>query len=332
MSTMATATPSVATLLTELRRDPEQGLRAYIQKHTQWRIQLLTKLIPVLQRRKLHRVLTSRLFLHAMVLAISPLLLTAVEIKERALDLFVFHPILMCFAFPFMVHGIIMHKDRIVVDLVSDLMRGTPQHKLRVLHASFSVCLLALVVAGVCFILANKIANGRTVFPTSVHAIFSTLTFLSLLAQAALGFKKIFALMAPAPERTFRYHGPLGLITLDMFTMSLLTGVLRYMDWFTLGCVVSLGSIASVYLAVVLLSHAADLRAQDDSGDGGDGGDGDVEAGGPGWGGGGGGIDGGSDAFAEEGEELLGRQDRKDSGAGSGGHPASSATHSRTIL
>jgi len=143
-------------------------------------------------------------------------------------------------------------------------MRGTTEYKARILHISLSLVSLVLTTGGIFFILAHKIANGKSIIPQSIHSLFSLLTIFSFLLQAYTGARKLTASTATPPTRVFRYHGAHGMITFDLFTISLLTGILTFLPWFSLPCLLSLITLLSLYFIVAVLIHAEELNRDEE--------------------------------------------------------------------
>lgn len=234
-------------------------MRAYVTKHHALRLFLLLRVHQHLRKTRYSNVLNSPLIRHLTIGLFLPLLTTVVESHVRSLSLFSFHPLLMCLAAPFFCHALILHRDKAVPGALSDIMRGTTQHKRRVLHASFNAIAMLCLLGGLVSIIANKLVYGKSLLPSSVHSLFSLLTVASLSLQTFHGVRKVKSLMASTPSRVFRYHGLMGVVTFDFFSVSLLTGLLRHLPFFSLATLVGSLAVVGLWLVCTSVMHADEL-------------------------------------------------------------------------
>jgi hypothetical protein len=123
----------------------------------------------------------------------------------------------------FMAEGVLIYRNRVLVNIFAPIMQHTKKRKARSLHQFLHVGVLAsverqclgwvlmcminwqisaaiCVLLGYIAIISNKIANNKTVFPLSIHAWLGTICMLYIIAQVAVGLRKLEALSG-YPER-----------------------------------------------------------------------------------------------------------------------------------
>mmetsp|Transcript_21936 Transcript_21936/g.67366 ORF Transcript_21936/g.67366 Transcript_21936/m.67366 type:complete len:214 (-) Transcript_21936:773-1414(-) len=175
-------------------------------------------------------------YAHAQTLLCGTLVLVAVFGRARGMSLFVFHPIFMNFMVMFMTEGLIVYRNTFAYNALHSIMQFDAKTKYRNLHTGMQVVATAFGALGALFIAANKIQNGKSIMPMSIHSILGTLALVGIITQVLVGFRKRHMIrlneeMGVAVGPTYRWHGKLGLVTYDLCALSMLTGMLSYLPY-----------------------------------------------------------------------------------------------------
>ena len=184
------------------------------------------------------------LYLHLVTTSIPITISVSVLNHQRDLSLFSFHVILMVAGCLFFSQALVLKDDKVLITLFVDLMRGSRLHKARMLHAALSIIGASLILLGFGFIICNKLYNGFSVFPASLHGLIGVVAILLVGYQSQIGVRKLHNLEGRTPEqRSFRYHGSLGLLLYDFCTLAMISGVCKFLPFFSFGCMLSISGL-----------------------------------------------------------------------------------------
>lgn len=64
---------------------------------------------------------------------------------------------------------------------------------------------MVCMILGYTLIISNKLQHDKTVFPLTIHAWLGTICMLYIIAQVAVGFRKLEALTTYPERRVARY-------------------------------------------------------------------------------------------------------------------------------
>jgi len=107
----------------------------------------------------------------------------------------------------------------------------------------------ALFVAlGMLFIVAHKLEYDKSLLSNSIHSILGSVVLLLIAAQVVSGKDKV-AQLEGSNRRVRRWHGDAGLLLWDMMCLTILLGLLSFLNVSFAACVVVL-SVLGVWLAV----------------------------------------------------------------------------------
>ncbi len=96
--------------------------------------------------------------------------------------------------------------------------------KKRMIHVTFQTLGGCFILLGMVFVVANKIVQGESVIPHTVHSIFGNLALVGVLIQVIVGRMKT----THSTKRRYSWHGKLGLLTYDVGMLSMITGLLSW--------------------------------------------------------------------------------------------------------
>ncbi len=107
----------------------------------------------------------------------------------------------------------------------------------------------ALFVAlGMLFIVAHKLEYDKSLLSTSIHSILGSVVLLLIAAQVVSGKDKV-AQLEGSNRRVRRWHGDAGLLLWDLICLTIILGLLSFLNVSFSACVVVL-SVLGVWLAV----------------------------------------------------------------------------------
>ncbi len=98
--------------------------------------------------------------------------------------------------------------------------------KKRRIHVTFQTLGGCFTFLGLTFVVANKIMNGNTVIPHTVHSVLGTLVIVGVLIQVIVGRMGTTHSLPSAKQQRYGWHRKLGLLTYDVGMLSMVTGLL----------------------------------------------------------------------------------------------------------
>jgi hypothetical protein len=136
---------------------------------------------------------------------------------------------------------------------------------------------------GWAMIIASKVAQKHIVFPLSIHAWVGTVTIFYCVAQVAMGFRKLEALISYPEKKILRYggtrvdmqslltlhwrlhsyHGDAGLLLFDLGCLAVLLGLLSFLYFSFVHLLVELSVVVlwmCVHRQIGANSHPAPAR------------------------------------------------------------------------
>lgn len=188
-----------------------------------------TKLIAKSRESVPYLFLESTVFFHAFLIFTLLLILTAVYSQIHALDLFSFHPVLMSMGtIIFIAEGIIAYKNSTLVDIFGTLMQGSRKQKVRAIHQTLQILGSLCLGLGLLLMFINKFIHGRSLIPTTIHAMFGWMTLTLVVAQAWTGSQKMQTVDVKSAPKTYKWHGDAGLLVWDGLCLSIVLGMLEF--------------------------------------------------------------------------------------------------------
>ncbi len=82
---------------------------------------------------------------------------------------------------------------------------------------------------GLLIILAEKIEEGHSLLPSSIHAVVAMITILLISAQVILGQQKLDQMSYN--QKALKWHGDHGLLLWDLLCICMFTGLLRFLEF-----------------------------------------------------------------------------------------------------
>mmetsp|Transcript_32942 Transcript_32942/g.77639 ORF Transcript_32942/g.77639 Transcript_32942/m.77639 type:complete len:221 (+) Transcript_32942:129-791(+) len=168
--------------------------------------------------------------------------------------LFRLHPLFMTAAFVLCFpYGIGAYRME-VMDAESKALAVPPaMPKLRRAHAGWQMWGSIFALFGLIMIISNKAVIGHLIAVPSVHAVLGILTFIGIIVQGVVGYFKLQQWESPVPEKSYPWHGIVGLI---VFTLAIVTIVLGAIEWFpysAAGAIVIIVAAILVWLMILLV-------------------------------------------------------------------------------
>lgn len=161
----------------------------------------------------------------------------------RAITLFSLHPVCMILgSLICMAEGIVSYRNNMILSSFAPIMAGSKRHKRYALHRTLHIMGFAFILLGFLFILSNKVRNGFTVLPHTLHAFFGLAAILLAIFQGVVGSKKLETLVN-TQTKTLRFHGGMGLLNWDVICISILLGFMEFLSL----------SVPLIYLVAVLI-------------------------------------------------------------------------------
>lgn len=204
----------------------EQAYAGLVRRAAEFRTKYLEK-----SRDKLPwPLLETNIFFHPFLLFTYVLIMIAIFSQERALDLFVFHPVLMSFGvLILMAEAVIIHKNQFLVEILGPIMQHTRKQKVRSIHMNLNLIGSSFLALGFLFMLANKFTHKKSLLPQTLHALMGWITLLLVALQGFIGSQKMVHLDNKTMfNKTYRWHGDSGLLVWDLLCLSIVLGMLEY--------------------------------------------------------------------------------------------------------
>ena len=155
----------------------------------------------------------------------------------RKLNLLAFHIMLMSIgSFILLGESIAVFRNGFLVESFAPIMQHSKKVKVRSIHQSMSMTGGIFIFLGYLFVIANKIEDGHSIFPTSIHGIFGTIVILLTIVQAYAGFEKL-SIFRRYNTKIYRWHNDLGLLIWDLLGSTAALGCLLNFSWSIRTCV-----------------------------------------------------------------------------------------------
>ncbi|CAM9314487.1 unnamed protein product [Pylaiella littoralis] len=151
--------------------------------------------------------------------------------KTERLDLFGLHATCMSLAFMvLMPEGVVAYRNHLLLDSLSPIMSNGIKAKKRTIHLTLQVLASIFAALGLCFIVANKMYQGKSVLPHTLHGVLGTITLLAMVMQVVVGRLKHVSFTSGVVDarnkgKKYRWHGKMGLLLYDLATTSFVLGL-----------------------------------------------------------------------------------------------------------
>lgn len=167
----------------------------------------------------------------------------------RKLNLVAFHILLMSTgSFILLGESIAVFRNGFLVESFAPIMQHSKKVKVRSIHQSMSMTGGIFIFLGYIFIISNKIEEGDSIFPTSIHGIFGTFVILLAIVQSYAGFEKL-SIFRRYNTKIYRWHNDLGLFIWDLLGVTAALGCLLNFSW-TMRTFVSWFFLAVAWIAL----------------------------------------------------------------------------------
>lgn len=203
------------------------------------------------------------LILHSCISICSIYLISMIYVHVKSLTLFSLHPTFMIIGgVVFLGNGIVCFQDKGLYLWLSPIMSNSKKNKLLQIHKVLQVLGSAFLFLGIMFILCNKVKNGYSAIPGTLHAWFGLLTMHLLVIQIIIGYRKNKEFTRTL-SKVYQWHGDMGVLYWDTFCITMLSGFMEYMSiseefWMLVSCVLCIG-ILWLNILVHMKRHTSDL-------------------------------------------------------------------------
>lgn len=195
------------------------------------RLKVLEKCLMLLQLSWIISLFQHVVIPHIFLLLSSLLLIFAIFIQSKHIDLLTFHILFMSLGcLLFLGEGILSYRNRFLVDTLSPIMQHNSKTKVRAIHQASNVIGTSFLFFGFMFIIAHKIEMNERIISLSIHAFIGFLTILLVIYQIIIGTQK-FSNYMRNNQKIYQWHGDVGLITWDCIFLTVLLGAYQYFSY-----------------------------------------------------------------------------------------------------
>ena len=165
---------------------------------------------------------------HYFLLASCVSVMVAIFTVTCKINLFSLYPVFLTIGvFLFIAEGLIVARNKILINFFSPIMQSSQKRKLRNLHATLQITSSAFLFLGLVSILTHKVEIGKSLFPMTTHSLVGTVALAAVVTLVWAGRIKM-ATMEISNTKVMKWHGDLGLLVFDLLVLSSLLGILSF--------------------------------------------------------------------------------------------------------
>ena len=102
---------------------------------------------------------------------------------------------------------------------------------------------------GVAFIVANKVEYNHTLIPQTIHSIFGILCISFITLQVFIGMQKL-EYLEWSNTKIRRWHNDAGYLLWDLLCVTIVFGILEFLEWTFFNLFIVIGSVVITWLSV----------------------------------------------------------------------------------
>ena len=145
----------------------------------------------------------------------------------------------------FIAEGIVLFRDRFLIESFSPIMEKSRRLKSRTIHQSLGVIGSAFLVMGLLFVWTSEVRVRHSIVPNSIHSFLGFAALSMIISQILVGHQKLWDIELKSKSQSvtnFAWHVDFGFFIWDIMCLTIVSGailLLEYYSYISLICIIT---------------------------------------------------------------------------------------------